>query len=146
MEAVLRDSAIFMSHLFEAATLVLLALGALGAAKKLGLGLLRGRLDDQLARQIWMSFSRWVMVSLEFLLAADLVSTVVSPTWDELGRLATIAAIRTGLGYFLGRDLEAEREAEFRREMERRRLAGGESGASDESGRSGDEAAGAEKL
>lgn len=140
MEAVLRDSAIFMSHLFEAATLVLLALGALGAAKKLGLGLLRGRLDDQLARQIWMSFSRWVMVSLEFLLAADLVSTVVSPTWDELGRLATIAAIRTGLGYFLGRDLEAEREAEFRREMERRRLAGGESDAS------GEEAAGAEKL
>jgi uncharacterized membrane protein len=49
------------------------------------------------------------MVGLEFLLASDLVSTVVSPSWDELGRLGAIAAIRTLLGFFLGRDLEAAR-------------------------------------
>ena len=31
----------------------------------------------------------------------------IAPTWDDIGQLAAIAAIRTFLNYFLERDLEA---------------------------------------
>lgn len=109
MEELLHASAHILSQLLEGATLVLLALGALMAVSRLVAGLFARRPANEVALDVWQGLSRWVMVGLEFLLASDLVSTVVSPSWDELGRLATIAAIRTLLGFFLGRDLEAAR-------------------------------------
>ena len=60
-------------------------------------------------RGIWMSFARWLMLALEFALAADLVETAIAPSWDQIGQLASIAAIRTGLGFFLERDIDAVR-------------------------------------
>jgi uncharacterized membrane protein len=51
-----------------------------------------------------------------------LVQTAIAPTWDEVGRVAAIAAIRTFLTYFLDRDMDAMRELQ-------RRSAGGESDA-----------------
>jgi len=37
------------------------------------------------------------------------VRSAIAPTWDDIGQLAAIAAIRTFLNYFLERDLvEAE--------------------------------------
>jgi len=110
MEELLHASAQLLSRLFEAATLVLLALGALMAVRNLVAGALARRPANEVALEVWQGLSRWTMVGLEFLLASDLVSTVVSPSWDELGRLATVAAIRTLLGFFLGRDLEAARK------------------------------------
>jgi uncharacterized membrane protein len=110
METALHASAALLSQFLEAATLVLLTLGALLAVKNLIGGAIARLPADQLALHAWQGLSRWIMVGLEFLLASDLVSTVVAPSWDELGRLATIAAIRTLLGYFLGRDLEAARK------------------------------------
>jgi len=110
MQEALHTSAHLLSQLLEAATLVLLALGALLAMWNLVAGLIGQRPPDEVALDVWRGLSRWMMVGLEFLLAADLVSTVVSPSWDELGRLGTIAAIRTVLGFFLGRDLETARK------------------------------------
>ena len=46
------------------------------------------------------------LLGLEFELAADIIGSVVSPTWRDIGELAAIAVIRTFLNYFLERDLE----------------------------------------
>jgi uncharacterized membrane protein len=44
------------------------------------------------------------------LLAADILATAIAPTWDEIGKLAAIAVLRTALNYFLERELkEADR-------------------------------------
>ena len=52
------------------------------------------------------------MLALEFALAADLIRTIVAPGWVEIGQLGAIAAIRTGLSWFLSRDFEeVEKEA-----------------------------------
>ncbi|WP_052035169.1 DUF1622 domain-containing protein [Xenococcus sp. PCC 7305] len=45
-------------------------------------------------------------LSLEFLLAADIVSTAVSPSWDDLGKLATVTGIRTFLNFFLNKEVD----------------------------------------
>ncbi len=53
-------------------------------------------------------------LALEFLLAADIVATAVTPTWESIGLLGAIAGIRTFLNYFLHqevKELEAEKKA-----------------------------------
>ena len=48
---------------------------------------------------------RWLVLGLQFTLAADIIKTAVAPTWEDIGQLGAIAAIRTFLNYFLTRDL-----------------------------------------
>ena len=60
--------------------------------------------------QIRFTFSRYLVMALEFELAADIMGTAISPTWDQLGKLAVIAVIRTFLSYFLGREMTEEKK------------------------------------
>ena len=63
--------------------------------------------------QARLTFSRYLVLGLEFQLAADIVRTAVKPSWTDLGVLATVAAIRTFLNFFLQREMkEEEREVE----------------------------------
>jgi uncharacterized membrane protein len=57
-------------------------------------------------KEIWVRFAVWLLLALEFELAADVLRTAISPTWDDVGMLAAIAAIRTGLNFFLEKDIE----------------------------------------
>jgi uncharacterized membrane protein len=59
------------------------------------------------AHQLWLRFARWLVLALEFALGADVIRTAVAPTWNDIGQLAAIAAIRTGLNFFLERDIDA---------------------------------------
>ncbi len=57
-------------------------------------------------RRGWLRFAHWLVVALTFQLGADIVATTLSPSWNDLGKLATIAVVRTFLTYFLDRDVE----------------------------------------
>ena len=57
-----------------------------------------------------LSLARYLSLALEFQLGADILSTAIAPSWDEIGKLAAIAVIRTVLNYFLSREMEQERE------------------------------------
>lgn len=59
--------------------------------------------------QIRLTFARFLAVALEFQLAADILSTAVAPSWDQIGKLAAIAVIRTALNYFLTQEIREER-------------------------------------
>jgi uncharacterized membrane protein len=52
----------------------------------------------------------WLLLGLEFELAADIIASVISPTWQDIGQLGAIAVIRTFLNFFLEKDLEAAQE------------------------------------
>jgi uncharacterized membrane protein len=56
-----------------------------------------------------LAFARYLTLALELQLAADILSTSVAPTWDRIGKLAAIAIIRTGLNFFLSREMTDER-------------------------------------
>lgn len=60
--------------------------------------------------RIRLCFGSWLILALEFQLAADILATTVAPSKEELIRLAIIAVIRTFLNYFLGKELEAQSE------------------------------------
>ena len=57
------------------------------------------------------NFGGWLVVALEFQLAADIVGTLISPTYEKLIILGAVAAIRTFLNYFLVKELNEETES-----------------------------------
>ena len=58
-----------------------------------------------------MIFGGWLVVALEFQLAADIAGTIVSPTSAHLIELGAIALIRTFLNYFLNKELKEQKES-----------------------------------
>ena len=62
---------------------------------------------------IRLDLGKSLALSLEFLLAADILRTAVAPTWEEIGKLGAIAALRTLLNYFLERELKHSQDRGF---------------------------------
>ena len=62
-------------------------------------------------KDVWLRFAAWLVLGLEFELAADIVRSSIAPSWDQIGQLAAIAVIRTFLNYFLAKDVESFAEA-----------------------------------
>jgi uncharacterized membrane protein len=52
-----------------------------------------------------LGLARYLALALEFQLGADILSTAVAPSWDQIGKLGAIAVIRTTLNFFLIREL-----------------------------------------
>lgn len=52
-----------------------------------------------------LDFARYLALALELQLGADILSTAVAPSWDQIGKLAAIAIIRTVLNFFLQKEL-----------------------------------------
>jgi uncharacterized membrane protein len=92
-------------------SILIIGLGGLEAAFRVLWPVLRRQVSQGLRRAAWLSFARWLVLGLEFMLAADIVRTVIEPDWADLGQLGAIAVIRTFLNYFLERDLEAAAKA-----------------------------------
>lgn len=59
---------------------------------------------------IRLVLGRWLALALEFLVAADILRTSVAPSWDDIGKLASIVLLRTALNYFLEREIKRGRE------------------------------------
>ncbi|HEX8269905.1 MAG TPA: DUF1622 domain-containing protein [Flavobacterium sp.] len=69
-------------------------------------------LDGNTNQTIRIHFGSALTVALELLLAADILATAIAPTWDEIGKLAAIAVLRTALNYFLERELKNNEAAD----------------------------------
>lgn len=94
----------------EAAAAILIAIGAIEAlARTLPTAIgWRATLGEK--RLAWQHFARWLVLALEFELAADILRSAISPSWDAIGQLGAIAVIRTFLSYFLSQDMAEARE------------------------------------
>jgi uncharacterized membrane protein len=64
--------------------------------------------------EVRLMLGRWLAVALEFELAADILNTAVTPSWNDIEKLAAIAALRTALNYFLEREIQQEAKPEQR--------------------------------
>jgi uncharacterized membrane protein len=47
-----------------------------------------------------------LLLGLEIFIAADIISSAVSPSWEKVGMLVTIVGVRTILSYFLRMELK----------------------------------------
>lgn len=91
------------------ATLVI-AFGAVVAVVLFVRALLRHNGDS--FHTVRLVFARYLSLALEFQLGADILATVVAPGWEQIGKLAAIAVIRTALNYFLLHEMAMEKGEE----------------------------------
>jgi uncharacterized membrane protein len=90
----------------EVAAALLIAYGALEAMIGAVRAIIERRSKRGIRKETWIRFGVWLLLGLEFELAADIVRTAISPSWTDIGQLAAIGAIRTFLNYFLEKDLD----------------------------------------
>jgi uncharacterized membrane protein len=74
-------------------------------AMLLAVGRLLAQALGRATSDVRMGLARGLSLALEFQLAADIVGTAISPGWDQIGKLAAVAAIRTFLNIFLQREM-----------------------------------------
>lgn len=115
MEDALKSIAAYISLGLQAIALLIIVIGAIEAVIDICRVMLDRRAANADKRAVWLEFARWLIAGLTFQLAADIVQTTVAPSWDEIGRLAAIAAIRTFLTLFLDRDIDTLREFQHTR-------------------------------
>jgi uncharacterized membrane protein len=107
MEETFKIVAGYIALAVEAAAILMVALGAAEALVRLAFDVFPRDAGTLPRRGLWLRFAGWILLSLEFALGADIIRTAISPSWDDIGKLAVIAAVRTGLNYFLAHDLES---------------------------------------
>ena len=107
-ESAVRQLVSLFVRLIDAAGAIIIFTGAVsGFVRFVLVALVRRRAAD--FTPVRLDTGRFVALGIEFQLASDLLRTAVAPTFDEIGKLAAVAAIRTALNYFLGREIRDER-------------------------------------
>ncbi|MDL2236345.1 DUF1622 domain-containing protein [Christensenellaceae bacterium OttesenSCG-928-K19] len=94
-------------------SIIVLVWGVVVSAKDFFLS--RFRTKDSLAKlqqltEVKNSLGGYVLLSLEILIAADIVDSILKPTLDDIIRLAAIVAIRTVISYFLNKEIRNTHE------------------------------------
>lgn len=108
-EGLLHEYVDLLVRLVEAAGALIIFVGAFLAFLRFVAASARPGTEREFTR-VRLGFGRYLVLGLEFQLASDILSTAVAPTFEEIGKLAAIATIRTGLNYFLGKEIAAERD------------------------------------
>ncbi len=107
MEEAFKQWTSALSSGIEAAAGIIIAMAAVEATwRALAIFFGRPAAPDSARENVRLRLARWLAVALEFELAADILRTAIAPSWDEIGKLAAIATLRTLLNYFLEREIE----------------------------------------
>lgn len=107
-----KELTLWLSTVTEGVAAVVIAVAVLEAGVRTVPLLFETFMPDAASRSheakedVRLRLGRWLALALEFLLAADILRTAVAPTWSEIGQLASIAAIRTALNYFLQLEID----------------------------------------
>ena len=105
----LEDVVSVLVQVVEAAGAAIIFVGAVIAFVRFLLVAFRREGLDPFAR-LRLDLGRFLVLGLEFQLAADILRTAVAPNFTELAQLAAVAAIRTALNFFLGLEIKEETE------------------------------------
>ena len=108
MEELLQDVVNVLVSIVEACGAAVIIIGAVWAFARFVWVGLRQR-DTSAFVPVRLTLGRFLALGLEFQLASDVLRTAVAPSFRELGQLAAVAAIRTVLNYFLGKEIAEER-------------------------------------
>ncbi len=103
MEEIAKIVTVYVGHAVEVLAAIIIGIAVIKALLAYTQNL-RGKMSAKEA--IRVEFGSSVAVALELLLGADVLATAVAPSWDDIGKLAAIAVLRTALNYFLERELK----------------------------------------
>jgi uncharacterized membrane protein len=95
----------FTEVLLNIISLVVIVIGVIASLERSGRNKIAHTENHPRHTHFRRMFGGWLIVALEFQLAADIVGTIITPTYEELVKLGAIALIRTFLNYFLNKEL-----------------------------------------
>jgi len=98
-----------ISHIISYVSIAIICYGAaLGLLKFIGneFGRLNRSFSLEKTVQIKIEVGYYLLLGLEFLIASDIIDTILNPTFEDLGILAGTVLIRTGLSFFLNKEIE----------------------------------------
>jgi len=107
-EEVLHDVVEAVVPVVEAAGVLVIVLGCVIAFGRFGYVFARDR-EATLFAGVRLDFARFLALGLEFQLASDVLKTAITPTFEQIGHLAAIAALRTVLNFFLEREMRDQK-------------------------------------
>jgi uncharacterized membrane protein len=102
----LRDIVDVLVLIVEAIGAAIIFVGAILAFLRFGTQILKRSATEFLTSRLFLA--RFLALGIEFQLAADILRTAVSPSFEQIGKLAAIAAIRTALNFFLHQEIKQE--------------------------------------
>ena len=105
IQELLEQVVVFLEVFLEIIAVLIIASAVVIALQRLLKRISRVR-HSQTWEFIRLQFGLALALSLEFLLAADIVATAVSPSWDAIGKLGAITGIRTFLNFFLEKEVQ----------------------------------------
>ena len=106
MQELVRLLTLYLAAGVEVGAAVIVGFAAGEAIVRAGRGLLRREISADSTEEIRLRLARWLALAIEFELAADIIRTMIAPTWNDIGQLAAIIVIRTALNFFLGRETQ----------------------------------------
>lgn len=104
---VLQEFALILKVFLEGIAILTVAVVVVLALRKI---LRLWRRNHVLQETIRLELGVALALSPEFLLAADIVGTAVSPSWDAVAKLAALTGIQTFLNFFLQQEVRELRE------------------------------------
>ncbi|MCA1640225.1 MAG: DUF1622 domain-containing protein, partial [Acidobacteria bacterium] len=120
VEPTIINLVLWLKLLVETTGAIIIAIGVILAIAEFARALFSPKPEGY--TKIRLLLARYLALALEFQLGADILSTAISPSWDQIGKLGAIAVIRTALNYFLSREMEQERKitsAEYKMDDEK---------------------------
>lgn len=61
---------------------------------------------NSILKELRLRLGYSIILGLEFIVASDIIESLIRPSYYELGRLALLVVIRTFLSYFLNKELQ----------------------------------------
>ena len=96
-----------IAHVIELAGVGVIALGAVVSAVAALVQLGGGRPWPKIYTDLRANLGRFILLGLELLVGADIIATITAPlTFESVGLLAAIVAIRTFLSFSLETEIE----------------------------------------
>ena len=97
---------LFLADAVQLCAAVLIGLAAVQATVRSLVIFFRRASSESATEDVRLRLGRWLVLALEFQVAADILRTAVAPTWNEIGQLAAVIVLRTVLNYFLQKEIE----------------------------------------
>jgi uncharacterized membrane protein len=110
IESTIINAVQWLRLMVETTGAVIIGMDVLFAAYQFARALVPPQMESY--NSIRLTLARYLALALEFQLGADILSTAIAPSWDQIGKLGAIAVIRTLLNYFLTREMREERSKE----------------------------------
>ena len=105
----------YLARGVEFAAAIIIGFAAIEATVKSLVLFFKRNSPSEAKNEVRLTLGRWLAVALEFELAADILNTAVTPSWNDIEKLAAIATLRTALNYFLEKEIREESEPKQRR-------------------------------